>query len=178
MKTKKLVLYALFIAIHVVLCYASINLGNMKITISGLPIIIGAMLFGPMAGLEIGLLGSLLNQLLTYGLTLTTVLWIIPAGVRGFMIGAYAKHKKFNLSFGDMIVIIVVSALVVTTINTAVMYIDSKIYGYYSYAYVFGALIPRYISAILTSAVYMIVVPTLMKYLKRAIEPGVNKGEQ
>src|SRR5574344_1123237 len=79
-KTKKLVLYALFTAIHVVLCYASINLGNMKITISGLPIIIGAMLFGPMAGLEIGLLGSLLNQLLTYGLTLTTVLWIIPAG--------------------------------------------------------------------------------------------------
>lgn len=158
-----MVLKALFIAMHVALCYVSINLGNMVITAAGLPIIVGAMMFGPVAGLEIGLMGSLLNQILKYGLTATTILWILPAGVKGLIIGAYAKHKKYKLNKWQMIFIITISSIVVTTMNTAVMYIDSKLYGYYSYLYVFGAIIPRYISAVLTSIVHLAIIELLMK---------------
>lgn len=165
MKTKKLVLNALFVAMHVVLCYVSINLGNMVITVSGLPIVIGAMLFGPVAGLEIGLIGSFLNQMLKYGITLTTVLWILPAGVKGLMVGAYAKHKNYKMTVGQMTFITIASALVVTTMNTAVMYIDSKIYGYYSFAYVFGAIVWRYLAGIVTSIIYVAIIPTLMKHI-------------
>ena len=52
----------------------------------------------------------------------------------------------------------------VTTLNTAVMYIDSKLYGYYSFAYVFGALIARYISAVFTSMIYFAIIQVLLKY--------------
>ena len=58
---------------YVVLSYVSINLGNMVITVSAIPIIMGGMLFGPIAGLEIGLIGSFLNQMLKYGITPTTI---------------------------------------------------------------------------------------------------------
>ena len=85
MKTKRMILKALFIAMHVALCYVSINFGNMVITAAGLPIIIGAMMFGPISGLEIGLMGSFLNQMLKYGFTATTILWILPAGIKGLL---------------------------------------------------------------------------------------------
>lgn len=166
MKTKKLVLNALFIAIYVVLSYVSLNLGNMVITLSGLPIIVGALLFGPVSGMEIGLLGSLLDQLLKYGLTATTILWIIPAGVRGLMVGGYARHHGYRLGSKQLALIIIVSAFVVTALNTVAMYVDSKLYGYYSWAYVFGALAFRYLSAVLTSVVYLLIIPSLLKHIR------------
>ena len=165
MKTKKLVTNALLIAMHVVLCYVSINFGNMVITMAGIPIIVGGLLYGPVAGLEIGLIGSFLNQLLKYGITATTVLWILPAGIRGLIIGLYAKHKKYRLSKTETLGILLLSGVVVTTLNTAVMYIDSKLYGYYSWQYVFGAIVFRYISAVVTNVIFAAILPTLMKYL-------------
>ena len=165
MNVKKLIWNAFFIAMYVVLSYVSINLGNMVITVSAIPIIMGGMLFGPVAGLEIGLIGSFLKQILTYGMTPTTILWILPAAVRGFMVGAYAKQKGYHMRPKQVLSIILLSGFVVTTLNTVVMYIDSKLYGYYTFAYVFGALIARYISAILTSMVYFFFFFLLMKYM-------------
>ncbi len=149
---------------YVVLSYVSINLGNMVITVSAIPIIMGGMLFGPVAGLEMGLIGSFLNQMLKYGITPTTILWILPAGVRGWMIGFYAKQKSYRLHQKQILFIILFSGFVVTTLNTAVMYIDSKLYGYYSFVYVFGALIARYISAVFTSMIYFTIIQVLLKY--------------
>lgn len=166
MKTKKLVLNALFIAMYVMLSYVSLNLANMKITLSGLPIIIGGLLFGPVSGMEIGLLGSFLDQFLRYGVTATTLLWILPAGVRGLMIGAYARHYSYRLNNGQTAFIILFSALVVTAMNTAAMYIDSKLYGYYSWVYVFGSLTLRYVTAAVTSVVYLLIIPPLLKHLR------------
>lgn len=177
MQTKKLVLNALFIAMYVILSYVSLNLGNMVVTFSGLPIIVGAMLFGPAAGLEIGLIGSFLDQMLKYGLTVTTVVWILPAGVRGLMVGAYASRKNYKLSTVQMTFIIIVSAFVVTALNTAAMYIDSKLFGYYSWAYVFGALLFRFVSAVLTSVVYLLVIPTLLKHLRAFLDQSGKKRQ-
>jgi len=165
MKTKKMVLTALLIAVNVVLGYFSISLGNMVITLSGLPILLAGFLFGPVAGFEVGLIGSFLSQLLRYGLMPTTILWIIPGAVRGFMVGYYALKRGFKLNFRQMTFITIISAFVVTLLNTLGMYIDSKVYGYYTFAYVFGMLLFRILSAILTSAAYLVIIPTLMKYL-------------
>lgn len=47
MKAKRMVTVAMLIAMYVVLSLFSINLGNMKITLDSLPIIVGAALLGP-----------------------------------------------------------------------------------------------------------------------------------
>lgn len=169
MKTKKIVTCAMLTAMYVVLSLFSLSLGNMKITLDSLPIVVGAVLFGPGVGSLIGLLGSLLNQLLTFGITATTFLWIVPAGVRGLMVGLYAKKKQFNLSRKNLVFILILSSLVVTTINTGVIYLDSVIYGYYSFAFVFGTLILRYITGSITAVVLATIVPLLIKPLKNAL---------
>lgn len=154
-------------ALYFALSFISIKLGNMKISVAGLPIVIGAVLFGPLSGFLIGLIGAFLEQLVTFGITATTVLWILPAAIRGLIVGAYAKHKNFELNQWQLIFITVLSALVLTAVNTAVMYIDAIIYNYYSYAYVFGALIPRIIAGIITAVAFSLIIPPLLKLLKK-----------
>jgi len=168
MKTRRLVTVAMLTALFVLLSlYVKIDLGNMKITLDALPILIAALLYGPLPGAAVGFVGSFLVQMLTYGFTPTTLLWILPAGVRGLIVGAAAK--RFDLTDRKkLLAVIILSALVVTTINTAVMAIDAKIYGYYSHAYVFGMLAWRYLSGILTSCVYAAVLPVLLQHLRRA----------
>jgi len=113
-------------AMYVVLGMVSVTLPTIKITFDSLPILVGAALFGPVDGLAIGLIGSFINQLFSqYGLTATTVLWILPAGVRGLLVGLYAKKHSFSMTTHQTVFITVLSALVVTALNTLVMYIDS-----------------------------------------------------
>ena len=170
MKPKRLVTNAMLIAMYVVLSLvATINLGNMKFTLDSLPIIVGAALFGPVDGMLIGLLGSFTNQLLTYGLGPTTVLWVIPAALRGLLIGLFAKHHNFNMSFKQTQFITISSALAVTAVNTLMMYLDSKIYGYYSFAYVFGGILPRVIAGVIIAFVFGAILPHILKPLKRIV---------
>ena len=49
------------------------------------------------------------------------------------------------------------------------MAIDSLIYGYYSTAYVFGALIFRIIAGVLTAVAFSFIIPPLIKQLKKLV---------
>ncbi len=167
MSVRKLSTCAMLIAMYIVLSLLSLNLGNMKLTFDGLPIIIGALLFGPVEGALIGFLGSFTNQMLTFGFTPTTILWVLPAAVRGVIVGAYAMRRGFELDAKRLVGVVILSALVVTVLNTVVLYIDSKIYGYYSFVFVFGAVLPRIAAGVLTSLAYCAVLPTLTKRLRK-----------
>ena len=160
----------MLIAMYTVLSLvATINAGNMKFTLDSLPILVGGALLGPVNGMLIGLLGSFLNQMITYGFSATTLLWIIPAGVRGLLVGLYAKHHNFDMTLKQTQFITISSALVVTALNTLVMYIDSKIYGYYSFAYVFGGILPRVIAGVIIAIIFAAILPQLLKPLKKII---------
>lgn len=167
MKPKRLVTIAMLIAMYVVLSlFATVRLGSMNISVASLPIIVGGALFGPLDGLIIGLLGSFMEQLLTYGVTVTTPLWMIPATVRGLMVGLYAKRCGFDMSFKQTQFITILSALVVTALNTVVMYLDAKIYGYYSFAGVFGMVVPRIITGVITAFILGLILPHIVKPLR------------
>ena len=148
----RITLCAISAALFVVLDTLSIKVGNdYKITMSGLPIIIVAIMFGPIDGMLVGFIGAFLGQLLSYGFTPTTLLWIIPAVVRGALVGLAAK--KFQLIDKKilMVIVIVISSLVVTVLNTGVIVIDSLIYEYFSYTILTVKFIERIISSILTA---------------------------
>jgi ECF transporter S component (folate family) len=169
MRTKQIVFDAMLVALNFILSLIAISLSNMKISLAALPILTGAMLFGPWDGLTIGLLGSFLNQLLAYGITPTTPVWVLPYAVSGLAVGLYAKAKGFSLSFRQTIFITILSALVVTALNTLAMYVDSKLYGYYSVPYVFGALTFRVLSGVITSIAFSILLPPLLKALRSQV---------
>ena len=73
--TRRIATDAMLAAMYVCLSYVSLSIGNsMKITLDSLPILVAALLLGPLDGLAVGLTGSFLSQLLTYGLSATTIL--------------------------------------------------------------------------------------------------------
>lgn len=164
--TKKLCFAAALAALFVVLDILSISIGNnIKITFGGLPIIIAAIYLGPLYGTVVGLIGSFFGQLFTYGLSPTTVVWIIPAGIRGLSMGLLFAAFRRNFNWVSVGVSILTSSLLVTVFNTFAIYIDSKVFGYYSIAVVFGATVFRVISGILTSIAYLLIIFPIVKVL-------------
>ena len=159
MSTRKLVVIAMMVAVYVVLnTVGTIRLGWINISVSALPIIVGALLYGPVLG-----------QLMTYGVTATTVLWIIPPAVRGLLIGLYAKRCGYALSRKQLVGVLIVTSLVVTLLNTGAIYLDSVIYGYYTYAYVFGKVGIRIVSGAVTAVAMAFVTPPVLDMLKRSL---------
>ena len=170
MSTRKLVVIAMMVAVYVVLnTVGTIRLGWINISVSALPIIVGALLYGPGGGLMVGLVGAFLGQLMTYGVTATTVLWIIPPAVRGLLIGLYAKRCGYELSRKQLVGVLIVTSLVVTLLNTGAIYLDSVIYGYYTYAYVFGKVGIRIVSGAVTAVAMAFVTPPVLDMLKRSL---------
>ena len=171
MKTRRIVLVGLLMAVYVVLSiFLTVTLWNFKITFEALPILVGAFLLGPADGLLIGLLGSFLTQMLTYGFTATTPLWVLPHAFSGWIAGLMAAKMGEPHSVKKTAVITVVSALSVTALNTLAMFVDSKMFGYYSKAFVFGALGVRIVTGIATAVAFSLLLPPLLAQIRKILK--------
>lgn len=166
---KRLAVDAMFAAMCTVLGMVALDFISMKITFESLPILIGALLFGPVDGTAIGLLGTLLYQLLRYGVSATTLLWMLPYGICGLLVGLYAVRRKFDFTRGQLMGITVANELLITALNTGVIYVDSMIYGYYSKAVVFGMLVPRIALSIGKGIVFAVILPYLLQAARKAL---------
>ena len=170
MKTRQLTMDAALAAMCAVLGAVSIDLGNLKFSFESLPVIIGALLFGPVDGLLIGGIGTFLYQFLRYGLTVTTPLWILPYVLCGLIVGLYARKRSFELSRRQLAFIITLASVLIFILNTAVLYIDSKVYGYYSAVYIFGTIVPRTLICFAKAAVFSAVMPMLLAAAKKVLK--------
>ena len=134
-------------------------------------LLVGALLFGPVDGMIIGGLGTFLYQVLFsgYGITATTPLWILPYIVCGLAVGAYAKRRDYSLSRAQLIFIMVVSELAITLLNTFALYVDSRLYGYYSAAFVFGTLAVRLAICVAKAVCFGVVLPVLLRPLRKLL---------
>ena len=173
-KTKRLALDAMLAAMFVVLSLFSIRLPGMKITLDSLPVLVAAALLGPVDGLAVGLIGSFLNQMITYGFTATTLLWIIPAGIRGLLVGLYAKRHGFSMTLRQTVFITISTALLVTALNTFFMYVDSWVYSY-SYAAALATLALRVLAGIITAVLFSLLLPALLAALRRLLGDGKTR---
>lgn len=163
--TRRIALCAILIALYFAVSLFSIELSGVKITFDSLPVTVGAMLFGPIDGFLIGLLGELLSQIVRYGLTVTTALWIVPPALRGLMIGLGCVVLKKQMRIPSLserkvpivyFAVCIIAAAVTSLGNTAAYYFDSKIFGYYQFALIFGVagirLLTNILSSVLTAA--------------------------
>ncbi|MCQ2419311.1 MAG: ECF transporter S component [Clostridia bacterium] len=144
---KRIAIDALFIALEFALSMLSSHLefGGVKITLVSLPIILCALLYGPIDAAIIAFLGELLMQMLSWGFTQTTLLWCLPETVRAVILGTGLLWARKTLLVDQPIrshvlyyAICVFAAAVTSVCNTTVYYIDAKMFGYYNYALIFG----------------------------------------
>lgn len=172
MNTKRLTSLAMLVAIYVVLSILTpIRIANFKLTFEAFPVLVAGLLLGPVDGLIVGALGSSIYQLLFsgYGITATTSLWVFPHALSGLIVGLLAKKFNYELDFKKIVLISIVSALTVTALNTLALFADSKLYGYYSSALVFGNLLIKIAIGIILAFIYSSVLPKLLSFLKKQI---------
>lgn len=170
MNTKRLTTCAMLIATNVVLSILTpIKLANFKFTFEAFPILMAGIMFGPIDGLLVGTVGSAIYQILFsgYGLMVTTPLWIIPHAVSGLVVGTYSKKHNYSLTYKQTIFICILSSILVTALNTLAIYLDSKIFGYYTFAYVFGTIIFKIITGIILAIIYSLVIPKLINRIHK-----------
>lgn len=164
------VLAALYVPLTL---YVGVSFGNVKISFGSLPVIVAALLCGPVEGFLVPFIGSFFHQLLTYGVTATTVLYLIPPALRGLIVGAVAVwfwRKRGSALENQRIlcyIVCILAAMVTTTGNTLVNWLDSVLYHYFSYAYVFGDALLRFGVGMLNAVVIATVAIPLVKLLRR-----------
>lgn len=142
--------------------------GNLKISLSGLPVIIVAIFGGPLWGAATGFIGAFIGQLLTYGISATTALWVLPAVVRGLSMGIMFRAFKRSLKPSVLTLETCISSLLVTLFNTGAMLIEQKIYGYYESFYaIFIAVPTRVIAGVVTAVVFSLMLPTIIGSLNK-----------
>ncbi len=174
---KRIAIDAVLIAMYFGLSLLSVQLGGIKLTFASLPTIICAMLFGPIDGFLVGFLGAFLEQMIKFGFTATTMLWILPPAIRGLFIGICALLLKKHMSVDAILqtkrpyvyfIACIVSGIIVSTLNTLVFYVDAKMFHYYEYHMIFGVFWIRIASGVASSLLMSIVALPVVAALKRA----------
>ena len=172
--TRRLATDAVLVALYTVLTvFVSIRAGNLHISIASLPIVVCALLYGPADACVIAVLGEFMNQMLPYGFTVTTPIWILPPAVRGLIIGlaAAAALKRGTLLEKRLLryyIVCLAAGLATTLANTGGIWLDSVLLGYYSAAYVFGDFTVRVITSAITVAVVSTVAIPVAMALRKA----------
>ena len=171
---KKLCLSAVLAALYVGLDYLAVSVsapfgGTVKLSLSGIAVLVIAAFCGPVWGAATGFVGAFIGQMITYGFTATTLLWVMPAVLRGIVFGLLFIAIKRRVDFLWLLIPTLISGAVVTAANTIVMYIDAKIYHYP--VTLFGAaLVSRIIAAVITSIIFALILPELLKYIKKIVK--------
>lgn len=111
----------------------SIQTPFFKLSFGSLPVVLAAMLFGPVEGAVVAILGEFMVQVLgPYGLTHTTVIWIWPPAVRALVVGGAALwlrrsgrrlEQRPALCYG----VCIMGAILTTISNTVGMWLDSLV---------------------------------------------------
>ena len=165
--TKQLTVNALLAALCAVLGYVALDIGSFKLTFESIPVLMAGLMYGPISGSLVGAVGTLIYQLLRYGMSATTFLWILPYVLAGAISGAYAKKADFLNTDKQLHKIIMLMELMIFAINTFVIFIDSIVYSYYSSLYVFGMIPIRLIVAVIKGVVFSALIPIALKKLTR-----------
>jgi len=169
---KRICYIALLAAMYYVLNLLEIRTpGNLHITLDALPIMVSALLMGPVDAALVAFFGELLNQVIgPYGITATTLLWVLPPVVYALIIGLAAGRQagkrleeRVLLCYG----VCILAAVVRSAGNTLVIWADSVIYGYYSFALVFGAAAIRFVTGMVAAVLVATVTMPLVRILRK-----------
>lgn len=180
MAAKRLAVNAVLMAIYYTLRLLNIPFGDaFRFTLAPFAVILCALLYGPVDGLIVGLLGEFLAQVLgPYGLTPTTLLWCLGETLRGVSLGLCSMLflKKWLLSTerlnGKKTVVLLaccaVTGVLASLGQTFALYVDSNMMGYYNYHMVFGVMVWRILVYIVLSIAFGYLSLPIISALRKA----------
>ncbi len=180
MATQRIAVNAVLIAIYVALRFFNIPIGNaFRITLAPFAVVLCSLLYGPVDGLLVGLLGEFLSQVLgPYGLTPTTLLWCLGETTRGISLGLcsmlflrkwlFSALRRSGKQTVILLICCVLTGILAALGQTLALYVDSMMFGYYRYEIVFGVLIWRILVYALFSASFGYLSIPIISALRKA----------
>ena len=174
---KRIATDAILIAVFFSLAVLSVVVAGVKITFNSLPVVIAAVLFGPIDGFLVPFLGEFLSQMIHYGFTPTTILWMLAPALRGLIIGAAVLMLRKSMSLDTILgskrpwvyfLVCIVAAVLTSLANTGAYYVDSKMLGYYTYELIFGVAGVRIVSNVVSSVLTAILALPVFAALRKA----------
>ena len=172
-RTKTLCLVSVLAALYVPLSiFAAVQMGNVRISFGSLPVVVSALLFGPVEAVTVAMVGEFFKQLLTYGLTYTTALYLVPPALRGLVVGlgaalALRRGQRLEERRAACYAVCVLAAICTTVGNTGVNWLDSVIFGYYTPALIFGDLVWRLVVGMINALVMASLAMPLIRVLRK-----------
>lgn len=180
MKRKKIYTMALassMAALSVALDLFSMRSDTSRYTIYALPLLISGMMFGPLVGGLAGLAEGIIIQLLTYGFTPTTILWVIAPCSWGLVSGLIAKIWKYKISTFKVVINVMITSFIALLINTFALIIDGLIY-HYSTAFVYANLGIRIITAFVIGIFYILVILMVLPKINSKYKPSETEDNK
>lgn len=102
----------------------------LEISFSSLPILLAAFLFGAPDALAVAFCGSLADQIIGHGISVSTPIWMAPVlllAVAASLPGLFARRQYPLWRF---YLYVFLAELTLTAANTAALYIDGAVWGY------------------------------------------------
>lgn len=162
-------------AVYFALSFLTFYIGPnaLKITFVSLAFMVAALLFGPLDAMAVAFVGEFLYQLIIYGLTPTTPIWLIPPVLHALRLGIFAvlmgtEERPLVARPVACVIACLDCGFVNSIFNSAALYADSKIWGYYNFKLIFVLGLYRIVIAMAVAAVLCaVVVPVVMVLRKR-----------
>ena len=155
---RRVALDGVCMAMYMVLAFLSISIGNVKLVLTSVVVLLVGCLYGPLDAVIVAAGGEFLNQVIRYGVTATTPLWVLPPALRGLIVGVAAlilfrlKGRFMEKTPVLFFTVGIAAAPIVTMVNTLIIYLDAKIFNYYTSAYVWGQFGWRMLTGVVTAA--------------------------
>ena len=127
---KKMALASVMAAFAIVLNLISVRSDTSLYTIYALPLLLAGILYGPLVGFYAGLATGIIVQLFTYGITPTTVLWILAPTAWGLISGFISYLFSYKITKPKVIINIAICTLSVLILNTLAQILDGLYYQY------------------------------------------------
>ena len=144
-----------------------------KFSFKSLPIVLASMMFGPLEGMIVAVLGEFMAQVVgPYGLSPTTFIWIFPPASHAVVVGLTSMYMQRNgarLENRPIVcyAVCVLGGMLTTTSNTFGMWLDSLFY-HTSFAPVLFITPARYVSGVATAIGIATVCIPVMHMLRRS----------
>ncbi len=156
-----------------------LDFGFIKLSFESFPVLVAALLFGPVDGLAVGLVGTFLSQLIQYGIDPSTPLWIIPYAIIGLVCGFYARKYKYYNTKNQIRLIVALMELLLFALNTVALYYYGEFAAFFQswlpenerpvsgFAYVLSGLLPRTIVLVIKATGFGFLMPPVLNAVHR-----------
>lgn len=174
---RRLALDGLLAALYFALSYLSFYITpNLKVAVTSLAIITAALMLKWYDACLVALIGEFLYQLIRsgYGITVTTPVWIAAPVLHALALGLCAlifrsRNTPLVEKTVPCVLVILGCGLLNAVFNTAAMYVDSKVFGYYQQHIVFGLALIRAAIALATACVMVLIAIPLVRAVRRQV---------